>query len=112
MRWINLGRRGGKTSMMITTSFVTGTPIIVPDQCRKDIVMKQAKDMGLEIGVYTLSEFSRYKRNLAHTQKVLIDEAQQIMEQALEEKIGCEVTAITTSIPMIQHGSSPEKGEV
>ena len=46
MKFINMGRRSGKTTMLIHTAYITGTPIIVWDRKRAENVFQQAVSMG------------------------------------------------------------------
>lgn len=99
-RFINMARQNGKTTLLIHTSFVTGAPIIVTDTARKKFILDQAKEQDLDIRVYTLREWNE-NRSLPHcVTGVLIDEAEEVIEKALEYYLGTTVIAYTASIPM------------
>lgn len=107
MRFINMGRRSGKTTMLIHTAYVTGTPILVWDTKRAESVLKQAKNMGFgDIDVFTVEEWGK---NRPHKDSVLIDEGKEIIEAALISMLHTRVSAITLSEPMITNDN--EKGE-
>lgn len=107
MKFINMGRRSGKTTMLIHTAYVTESPIIVLDAKRAESVYRQAKDMGFgKIDVFTVDEWLTHK---PHTDSVLIDEGKEIIEAALISMLHTKVSAITLSEPMITNDN--EKGE-
>lgn len=99
---INMARQSGKTTLLIHSSFVTGYPIIVTDTSRKKIVLDQAKEQDLDIRVYTLREWNGNRQAiLNHTYNgVFIDEAEEVIENALEYYLGTRVIAYTESIPI------------
>ena len=107
MRFINMGRRSGKTTMLIHTAYVTESPIIVWDKIRAESVYQQAVNMGFgKIDVFTVEEWAK---NKPHTDSVLIDEGKEIIEAALISMLHTRVSAITLSEPMITNDN--EKGE-
>lgn len=99
MRFINMARRSGKTTLLINSAYTTGYPIIVYDKARAAAVENQAKSLGLDIEVYTVNEWvsSHCPRN-----KVFIDEAADIIEYALKSLLKTEVVACTFSISMTE----------
>jgi hypothetical protein len=107
MKFINMGRRSGKTTMLIHTAYVTESPIIVWDTKRAESVSQQAKNMGFgNIEVFTIDEWVNRK---PHIDSVLIDEGKEIIEAALISMLHTRVSAITLSEPMITNDN--EKGE-
>lgn len=100
-KFINMARRNGKTTILIHTSFVTGYPIIVNDTAQKKFVLDQAKGLGLDITVYTLREWIERERLNHFYTGVLIDEAETVIEKALEHYLDTPVVAYTATIPII-----------
>lgn len=105
---INLKRRNGKTTMLIHTAYVTGYPIIVDNTTKAHFIKEQATKMGLEgVQVYTFKEWQSFAGhscyyNSGGENKVLIDEAQDLIEQALREFFKADVVAASLSLPMIE----------
>lgn len=114
IKFINLKRRNGKTTMLIHTAYVTGYPIIVSTTVRASCIKEQAVKMGFEnIEVYSLGEWRNIFDNSLKTEKVLIDEAEDIINFALRELLQAEVVAASFSIPMLELPTSKdEKKEV
>lgn len=106
MRFINMERRSGKTTMLIHTAYATESPIIVWDTKRAESVFQQARNMGFDIDVFTVDEWVKQK---PHKDSVLIDEGKEIIEAALISMLHTRVSAITLSEPMITNNK--EKGE-
>lgn len=99
MKIINSPRRSGKTTILIHASYATGAPIIVYDRLRADNLLKYAKDLGCDVEVYTIEEWVRYVNKTSHEQHILVDDAERILEKALEEALHAKVIACTTTIP-------------
>lgn len=103
MKFINRSRCSGKTTMLINTAHITGYPIIVWDQVRAKFVYdEQARKMGInDIEVITLREYTEHKNiGMNNPDKnVLIDEADRIIENALNYYLQSNVVACTFSIP-------------
>lgn len=101
MRFINMARRSGKTTLLINSAYVTGYPIIVYDKARAKSVMDQAKSLGLDINVFT---FHEWINNHYHNpiNKVYIDEASELIEGALTSLLEAEVIACTVTIPLTE----------
>ena len=99
MRYINMARRTGKTTLLINAAYTTGYPIIVRDSARAKAVKDQAKALGLDIKVFSYLEWigGHYLEN-----KVLVDEATELIEGALTGLLRAEVVACTFSIPMTE----------
>lgn len=96
MRFINRGRGTGKTLMMIHTSYVTGMPIVVNSHKKACYIQDMAKQMGLDINVYSIEE----RQKLHGYSDILIDDAEEIINRVLNEYFGRSVTAVTVTIPM------------
>lgn len=62
MKIINRGRETGKTTMLISTAYVTGKPIITYTMNNKNHLMSMAKKMGVltNIEIYTINEWLEY----------------------------------------------------
>lgn len=99
MNIINMGRRNGKTVMLVHTAFVTGAPIITSNLGMKKNVEYVAKTLGLNVVVYTYEEFRQMH---IHNCPILIDEAKPIIEKALEEYFDNKVLGVTFTVPMIE----------
>ena len=99
MKIINRARRSGKTLMLINSSYINDIPILVKDECRAQLIRKQANELGLLIRVFTLSDWIRSN---AHFEKVYIDEAKDIIETALSAYLKTNIVACTFSIPMTE----------
>jgi hypothetical protein len=99
MRFINMARRSGKTTLLINSAYTTGYPIIVYDKGRAAAVEKQAKSLGLDIEVYTVNE---WLSGHCPCNKVFIDEAADFFGAALVGLLKAEVVACTFSIPMTE----------
>ena len=99
MRFINMARRSGKTTLLINSAYATGYPILVYNKARAAAVKNQAKSLGLDIEVYTLVEWINHHKG---GDKVFIDEAADIIEDALLCLLKAEVVACTFTIPMTE----------
>ena len=106
MRFINMARRSGKTTLLINSSYATGYPIIVFDKFRSEAIKRQAKSLGFNINVYTVDEWIK-----AHPpyRQVFIDEATDIIEGALNGLLKAEVVACTVSISMTEINNNNEE---
>ena len=99
MRFINMARRSGKTTLLINSAYTTGYPIIVYDKARAAAVKNQAKSLGLDIEVYTVNEWITTH---CPCNKVFIDETADIIEGALTSLLRAEIVACTFTIPMTE----------
>lgn len=96
MKILNTTRGYGKSTMLLTTSHMTGIPIIVSTKSHQNYLENMAKELDLEVEVYNLKE---YRELSSHPESILIDDADSIIETALEHFFGCHITGITMSIP-------------
>lgn len=99
MRLINMARRSGKTTLLINTAFTTGYPIIVRDSARAKAVKDQAQALGLDIEVFSYLDWIN---GHYHKDKVLIDEATELIEGALTSLLRAEIVACTLTVPMTE----------
>lgn len=99
MRFINWGRGNGKTSLLISTAYVTGMPIITSTHAHKNNILDTAHKMNVQgnIDVYTVEEWQMIPH---HNEKVLIDDVEIILERILSEYLNAEVVAGTMTIPI------------
>lgn len=97
MRIINMPRRSGKTRMLIESAFVTGIPILVKDENKRKMVLELANGMGFgDVEVLTLQDITAC--GFFPRRKVLIDECEDLITNALQSYLDCEVVAATMSI--------------
>lgn len=99
MKFINMARRNGKTTMLINAAYVNNAPILVPNENRKKSVKEQAESMGLKVEVYSIREFVVSR---VHAYELYIDDAEEIIEHALMQMLGTSVRACTMSVPYIE----------
>lgn len=99
MKFINMARRNGKTTMLINAAYVNNAPILVSSESRKCFLKEQAESMGMKVEVYSLHE---YIMTRAHVSELYIDDAEEVIERALIEMLGAPVRACTMSIPYIE----------
>lgn len=94
-----MARRSGKTTLLIYAAYTTGYPIIVRDSARAKSVMDQAKSLGLDIKVFSYLDWINCHY---HDNKVLVDEATELIDGALTSLLKAEVVACTFTIPMTE----------
>ena len=95
MRYLIKGRQQGKTYKLIIASEVTGYPILVSDEKRRGFVIDMAKEMGCHIPEpISYERRKRYMDGLP-SERILIDDAEKIIESALNATLRSEVVAIT-----------------
>lgn len=99
MKFINMARQNGKTTMLINAAYANDAPIIVSSESRKSFVKKQAESMGLKVEVYSLNDF--IQRHI-HVSELYIDDAEDIIRIALMQTLGASVRACTISVPYIE----------
>ena len=100
MKFINMARQNGKTTILIDAAYANNTPILVPSEKRKKLVKEQAESMGLKVEVYSLQEFT-INRHVCFSE-LYIDDAEEIIERALMQMLGTAVRACTMSVPYIE----------
>ena len=95
MRYLIKGRQQGKTYKLIIASEVTGYPILVLDEKRKGFLIDMAKEMGCYIPEpITYERCKKYMDGLP-CERILIDDAEKIIESALNATLRSEVVAVT-----------------
>lgn len=99
MKFINRGRQSGKTTMLIHSAYVTGTPIIVYNESCKHNIIEHAKKLNCDVEVLTIQEWVRLNRG-GHADGAYIDEALPMIEQALSEMFNTHIKAVTFTLPM------------
>ena len=97
MRFLIKGRQQGKTTKLIITSEVTGYPIVTVDEIRKKIIKEIAKQMGCNIPDPISYEYLRRYPASLPIEKVLIDDAEEIIEKMFKQMFRPEVVAVTIS---------------
>jgi hypothetical protein len=87
--------------MLINTAHITGYPIVVYDEARARCVIEQAKKMGImDIEVMTVRGAVEFiNKGMKHNKSILIDEAEVIINEALNNYFHADVVACTFSIP-------------
>lgn len=101
MKFINMARWSGKTTMLINAAYVNSAPILVSSESRKSFVKKQAESMGLKVEVYSLHEYIVNHMHV-YVSELYIDDAEDIIEKVLKQTLGTPVRACTISIPYIE----------
>ena len=96
MKIVNLSRGSGKSSMLIHTAYATGYPILVIDNAHAEQILRQAGQLKDGITVWL-----RYKELHRKYPRVLLDEAEEFIERALESVLQASVVACTASIPCV-----------
>jgi rRNA-processing protein FCF1 len=115
MKIINRARASGKTTMLINTAYTTGYPIIVSDVARARCVERMAVKLGLDrVRVFTVAEWLKERPRTVNygINKVLIDEAEQVIESALIDFLHADIIACTMSVPMTELPKKEDKEEV
>lgn len=102
MKIINRGRETGKTTMLISTAYVTGKPIITYTMNNKNHLMSMAKKMGVltNIEIYTINEWLEYHRSYMPNNEILVDDIELILGDALSKFLNAKVTTGTMTVPM------------
>lgn len=98
MRIINRGRACGKTSILISTAYALGIPIIVNTEQQRKFISEKASKLNMNgIDVYTVEEWLRTPH---HGEKALYDNVEYILSKALSNYFNTDIVAATMSIPM------------
>lgn len=108
MKFINMARQNGKTTMLINAAYVNGAPILVSSESRKSFVKKQAESMGLKVEVYSYHEFIVNHMHV-YNSELYIDDAEDFIEKALTQTLGTPVRACTISVPYIERKREEEE---
>lgn len=102
MKIINRERFSGKSMMLLYSAYTNGQPIIVYNLERKNFLLNMAKELNVKVHIYTLQEY-RETGKVDPNKGILIDDAEKIIENALNNYLRSEVVAITLCIPC-EHG--------
>lgn len=94
MKTIIKPRQGGKTTDLIKISSETKYPIIVRNQMEVNRVKQMAGELGLEIPDPLYIRDAMNTRML-YTSKVLVDDAEFVLDFILHEVCGCSVDTLT-----------------
>ena len=95
MRFVIGGRQSGKTTRILYTADTMGYPIVVSTSKRKEIISDLAKKLNLSnVDVVTYMEYEMYRAG-KYAEKVLIDDAENIVEKCLERYFHCKIGAVT-----------------
>ena len=102
MKIINRGRGTGKTTMLISTAYVTGRPIITYTKNNKNNLINTANAMGISdnIEVYTMNEWLERHKLYTLNDGILVDNVELILVEALSKFLNANVIAGTMTIPM------------
>lgn len=100
MKIINYRRRSGKTMRLIYASEVTGYPIVTPNDQMAKNVKGMAQQLGCSIPEPIAADRPSTIMECKIAKGLLIDEAADLIERALEAYFGVPVVAITMSEPM------------
>ena len=102
MKIINRGRGTGKTSMLISTAYVTGDPIITYTMRNKNNLIFTAKTMGMSDNteVYTMNEWLERHRLYTSNNGILVDNVELMLGKVLSKFLNANVIAGTMTIPM------------
>lgn len=102
MKIINRGRGTGKTTMLISTAYVTGKPIITSTMNNKNNLMNMAEKMGIStnIEVYTINEWLECHRVYKLNDEILVDNVELILGDVLSKFLNANVIAGTMTVPM------------
>lgn len=86
----------GKTITLIYASEATGYPILVKTRANANEIKNRAKKLGCIIpDPITHIELSMDKSLKRNTDKILVDDLEQYLEEALKQYFGCEVLSAT-----------------
>lgn len=98
MKILNKERGSGKTTQLIYTSEVTGYPIVTYTEEQVNNISEQARKLECDIvDPIDITALKTSKRPLV--KYVLLDEAELILQEALESYLGADIVALTMSIP-------------
>lgn len=101
MRIINRERGTGKSSMLVSTAYTTGLPIIVANYRFRESIYETARKMGInkeDINVYTIAEVSNGVKPINKENGILIDDAEVMMERIFSAYFRCDIAAATMTV--------------
>lgn len=105
MKIINGERASGKTDGLIMTAYATGARILTPTPEMARFIENRAKERG--ISIETPMQYKSYldgpgKFLVNDSCPIIIDEAEKIIEDALEARFKRKVIAVTITEPQIK----------
>lgn len=101
MKLVIKNRGQGKSTQLIYTSEITRYPIVTTSHTSVELIKILAKELACNIPepiVYTDLRNNKYRGN-KNLGKVLVDDADIILEEVLNEYLNCEVIGATISNP-------------
>ena len=106
MRYINMQRGAGKSTVLIHTAYATGYPRLVIDSQRVHNLRVLSSDLGFDdIRIITLDEWVRHRLSGMY-EHILIDELEDLIPLALQNLLNTHtkdmVMSGTMSIPMLE----------
>lgn len=106
MKYINMQRGAGKSTVLIHTAYATGYPILVIDSQRARNLRALARDLGFDdIKICTLEEWKHHCLSGAY-EHILIDELEDLIPLALQNLLKTRTTndvmAGTMTMPMLE----------
>ena len=112
MKYINMQRGAGKSTVLIHTAYATGYPILVIDSQRARNLKALARDLGFDdINIVTLDEWVRHRMSGTY-EHIVIDELEDLIPLALQNLLNTrttnEVMAGTMTIPMLERSKKDE----
>lgn len=97
MWFVKGGRASGKTTLLLRHSALTGTPILVSNSMKADILMDRAQEMGLYIPAPIVWNGSRYGEAGAG---VLVDGGEELIDRMLQAQMGVRCEGMTIRGPL------------
>ena len=106
MKYINMQRGAGKSTVLIHTAYATGYPILVIDSQRGRNLRALSSDLGFDdIRICTLDEWVHHRLSGMY-EHILIDELEDLIPLALQNLLNTPtanmVMSGTMSIPMLE----------
>ena len=106
MRYINMQRGAGKSTVLIHTAYATGYPILVIDSQRARNLRALSSDLGFDdIRIVTIDEWEHHRLSGAY-EHILIDELEDLIPLALQNLLNTRtkdtVMSGTMSISMLE----------
>lgn len=100
MKIINRERGTGKTSIILSTAHATGTPIVTLSLTRKSVLEQKAREAGFsDVKVFEMNQFIDENKKDTYDE-ILIDDAEQIIEEVFKRYLGVGIVSMTISVPM------------
>lgn len=94
-RLIIKDRAAGKTTQLLYTSETTGYPIVTWSEESKKLLLDKAKELNLIIPEPMTVQNWDLKHRGRNIEHVLIDDAERVISEALNQYFNCDVIAVT-----------------